>query len=217
MKSMFFSLVATLLMITAPAKAQSWEFDPDLFDNVKWYSYDMTTHFIWSNLDVFIVQADGALYTFQVLGYYDPRNPNISALYTIRVQKAGGPLQTITVNASACGNSFNNPDYDACINDPSRNTFTYLNLATGSSKSMSEVDAQVSNDWDIAFKNTTVILNNGSYGPKNNAAALAWRDAELFKLTGPAFLKTLQQKSFGDMNLGAFNNVAAQAAKASAQ
>ncbi len=208
MKKLVLAL-ATLAVVQVSSAA--WTFvEEGLFEEYPWYSYDMTTHTILSNLDVYAIENDSSLYAVQVLSYYNPANTNESGFYTLRVQAPGGALETVEVSASACGNARANPNYDSCVADPEQNAFTYLNLETLATWKMSDAEAAQSDEWDLAFKTTEIRLNNTSFGPGNVLGALAYRNADLFQLAGPAFVRELQKLSVGDMQLQAFQSVVAE-------
>ena len=198
--------LATLSLVQVAAAA--WDFvEEGLFEEHSWYAYDMSTHSIWSHLDVYVINAGDSSYAVQILSYYNPDNTNESGFYTLRVQTPGGPLSTVEVAAGACGNARANPNYDSCVQDPQQNAFTYLNLETLESWKMSDAEASQSEDWDMAFKTTDIQLNNGSKGPGQVSGALAYRNGDLFKLSGPAFVRQLMQLSMGDMQLAPFEAV----------
>lgn len=145
-----------------------------LFQNIKWYEYEMATHIIWSRQDVFAIRSAGQIFKLQVRAYYDQAT-NEPGLFRIALGQGAGAGREVMVDARACGNPFTNPDHAGCLQDPERNVFTYLKFSDLSTLRMTDHQAQNSLDWDIAFRGTDVKLNAGISGPRNVVGTLLKR------------------------------------------
>lgn len=142
-----------------------------LFQNIKWYEYEMATHIIWPLQDVFAIKTPTAIYKLQIRSYYDEAGVE-PGVFRLGLGKEIQENSELTVDARACGNPFTNPDHAACLTDPQRNIFTYLDLETLKSRAMSEAEALQDSAWDIAFRGTDIKLNAGLSGPSNVVGAL---------------------------------------------
>lgn len=144
-----------------------------LFQNVKWYEYEMATHIIWTRLDVFALKTGGEAHKLQILSYYGSANE--PGVYRLAVGREAGPGRVVEVDANACGNPFTNREFDACLADPLRNVFTYLNLRTLEQRRLTDAQALTDADWDVAFRGTEVKLNAGLSGPGDVVGGLLRR------------------------------------------
>lgn len=195
------------LNITAEEPLFLMDGQSGLFETVKWYSYDMSTHTIWSNLDVYLVKSSDQIYKLQILSYYNLQNIQQSAYFTLRIEDSIGNVQLLEVNAETCGNPFNNPDYENCLKDPAKNLPTYLNLKTLTSKKMTDQEAQKDSEWDIVFKNTELALNSGNSGPGSVVGALLYRDATIMKKNGLTDFNRLKEKLNADFDQKTFESL----------
>ena len=148
-----------------------------LFNNLKWYIYNFSNHFIYSVFDIYALKSRGEYFQLQISSYYENDTPGI---YTLYIKDSDDAVESATVDAKACGNSTTNPDYYPCMGNPAKNAFTYLNLRTKDSWVMTDSEALGRQDWDIAFKTTEVKLNSGLSGPGDVVGSLLFRNQNLF-------------------------------------
>lgn len=147
-----------------------------LFQNVKWYEYEMATHIIWPRFDVFVVRSGVNIHKLQIRSYHHSET-NEPGWVKLAIGTSSGAGREIDIDARACGNPFTNPDHAGCLSDPTRNVFTYVNLQSLAQRRMTDEEARVDRDWDIAFRGTDVKLNGGLSGPGEVVGALLERFA----------------------------------------
>ena len=174
----------------------------DFFLENQWYTYDQANHIIWPNFRVYGLRSAGKYYKFQVLNYYDEASE--SGNYTIRIAGEDASTRVLSFAAQGCGNTFNNPDYDNCVKDPARNTFTYVNILTGTSRQLSESQAKLDDKWHLAFLGTKIKLNSGKNGPGNVRAASLYLYGAFYP-NGTASFQRLAEESFGRKGSDFFN------------
>lgn len=174
----------------------------DFFLSNYWYTYDQANHIIWPNFRVFALRKERTYYKFQIVDYYNQKSE--PGIYTIRVEKDGEGMKEYQFSAEACGNSFTNPNYQECSLNPEKNIYTYVNLDTGDSWIMTDFEAELREDWDIAFRGTDVKINSGTHGPgKVRIADLYLYGA--YYLNNTINFQMLAEESFGDKGLRFFN------------
>ncbi|MCJ8275571.1 MAG: hypothetical protein HRT44_07230 [Bdellovibrionales bacterium] len=212
--------------ITDAAKTSVFLLDgkEKIFTNIEWSFYDFfPNHRVWSLFDIYAIQTpDGRLFRMQIKSYYDPENIDRAGVYTLRIQEQGEEMKEITFNALACGNANSTASNQDCLNDPDQNARTYLNLADMSLRKLSDDKAAQDKDWNIGFKSTDIILNEGSELAESTLGGLIYRDPEIAKIfaDNPAgledpdafeLLKTqlipvLQKKVQSNLGISSFNN-----------
>jgi len=112
------------------------------------------------------------------------------------------PDTTGSIQIDATAGGVNNPD----LNDPARK-YTYFNLDTAQVVELSDADAAVSGAWHIAFKRTSIKLNDGVSGPGAVKGAIAdARDNFYDAVTGNPDTPALT-KATASSELAAFNAV----------
>lgn len=203
----------------------TYQFDGNggLFNNIKWYKYEFTSHSIWSLYDVFAIKAKDNFYKVQIVSYfgskektfnqytqsYQPSKAKESGYYTLRISKGSLTPSYISFHAKPCGDRISNPfGYADCIEDKDRNKATYLNLETGKTWQMTDAEALLDTSWDMSFNTTKIKLNGGSSGPSNVVGALAFRNSNFFDADGEPIVdellkesKTSQGADFFDVSL----------------
>lgn len=85
---------------------------------------------------------------------------------------------TLLVDATAGGLS-------ATPDDPA-NKYTYVSLSDGAVVELTDDQAASSENWDLAFKRSTVILNGGASGPGSVSAYFTGNNAEAYDSNGDA-------------------------------
>ena len=135
----------------------------DIFLTKPWYTYDEANHIIWPIFQVYSLKTKSKYYKMQVIDYYDDNS--LPGFYTLRIKEEGNQTYLWDFEAKGCGNVYTNLDYKDCQKNPQKNIYTYLNMSTRSSWKMSEAEARLRNDWDIAFNGTEVKINSGDRGP----------------------------------------------------
>ena len=111
--------------------------------------------------------------------------------------------QEFRLEAVGCGNTFTNPDYEQCIQDPEKNVFTYLNIENGLSKKMNSFFARRDKTWHIGFQGTKIILNSGDNGPGDTRVTSLYLYRPFYENESPAFQK-LAEESFGNKGIRFF-------------
>lgn len=76
------------------------------------------------------------------------------------------------------------PFSQATINATSNTAYTYFNLTTGETVSISDAEADSSTDWHIAFRRYNVKLNSGASGPGNVKGAVVAPQDDFYTSTG---------------------------------
>lgn len=135
----------------------------DIFLTSPWYTYDEANHIIWPIFQVYSFKSKGQYFKVQVIDYYDSQSQ--PGFYTLRIQPEGKESFLWDFEAKGCGNVYTNLDYKDCLKNPQKNIYTYLNFKTLSSWKMSEAEALLRGDWDMAFNGTEVKINSGNSGP----------------------------------------------------
>jgi hypothetical protein len=174
----------------------------DFFLANTWYTYDEGNHIIWPNFKVFALRKNNQYYKFQVIDYYNLKSE--PGNFTIRVEKVGERLQEFKFEAKACGNTFTNPNYDTCVLDPQKNIYTYVNIDSGKNWIMTDFEAELRDDWDIAFRGTEIKLNSGDNGPSNVRISLLYFYGAYY-LNNAINYQMLAEESFGEKGLKFFN------------
>lgn len=155
-----------------------------LFNNVKWYYYSLINHVVWGLYDVYMIKTPTEQYRVQIVDYYGGALEE-SGQFVVRVQWAGGD-EVVAMEAKGCGNVYTNPDFTACMADPERNVFTYLDLDTRTVLKMTDADALKDASWDLAFKGTDAKLNSGLSGPSTTVGAVLHRFPFFFENGTPS-------------------------------
>ena len=83
---------------------------------------------------------------------------------------------TKTIDATAGGRG-------VAADDPA-NKYTYFNLATGEVVELTDVEAEFSTNWDIAFKRTNTKLNGGVSGAGSVSGAIADAQEDYYNAEG---------------------------------
>lgn len=166
-----------------------------LFQNVRWYHYDMTNHLIWPLFDVFQIQTPRSTYKLQIRRYYGETEDQ-TGHFQIRIQSSDGQDQTLQVLAPGCGNPFTNPDFEECLKDPTRNVFIYLNLGNFEQRTLTDAAALSDREWDVAFKGTDVKLNSGLSGPSTVRGALLKRFDFFFEAGEPSLPALINRENW---------------------
>lgn len=180
-----------------------------LFNRYKWYEYDMPTHLVWPLLDIYALKTPNDIYKLQIQSYYGPNTT--AGIITLAYASQTSGLQSLTINASACGNPYTTPDYNECLKDPNRNAFTYVNLASKKMWMMTDADSLLDSSWDIAFKDMAIKLNSGTTGPGNVSGALVKRFSNLFfSANGSVIITELTKASNIQAAMTEFNNTKIQ-------
>ncbi|HBS27529.1 MAG TPA: hypothetical protein DD827_10500 [Gammaproteobacteria bacterium] len=89
---------------------------------------------------------------------------------------AGAAVKTIIIDATAGG-------LGASPDDP-KNKYSYFNLDSGEVVELTDVAAESSTDWHIAFKRTKPKLNGGDSGPGDVKAAVADAQEDYYATDG---------------------------------
>lgn len=171
-----------------------------LFQNVKWYTYDMQTHLIWPLYDVYVIKREELYFKVQIESYYDEHTQDAGVI-TLRINE-----QRLHFDASACGNPYANPDYANCLNDPNRNVYTYINLETMNLFQISDQDAELRADWDMAFKGTEVKLRRDRERKKSVVGAVLKR-FDFFFSNGSPFIESLKNKDLQKKAIAEFSQL----------
>lgn len=186
--------VVSYLSFVKPLSPFIEDKNTDFFLDNSWYVYDEANHIIWPNFRVFALRKDQTYFKFQIIDYYN--QDSLPGFYSLRFFKEGDGEKEVFVAAPACGNVFTNPRYLECAKDPEKNIFTYLHIETGKSWIMTEFEASLREDWDIAFRGTEVILNSGTNGPGNVRIANLYLNDNYYR-NGNIDYQGLAQESFG--------------------
>lgn len=174
----------------------------DFFLENSWYAYDQSNHIIWPNFRVYGLRVDNQFYKFQIINYYNQASE--AGHYSIRIQKENeNTYQEFRLEAVGCGNTFTNPDYEQCIQDPEKNVYTYLNIENGLSKKMNSFFARRDKTWHIGFQGTKVILNSGDNGPGDTRVTSLYLYRPFYENKSPAFQK-LAEESFENKGIRFF-------------
>ncbi|MBU6950116.1 HmuY family protein [Hahella sp. HN01] len=104
---------------------------------------------------------------------------------------SGDPDNNANNTPTNGGDSSTTPDngsgaaYTSLIVDASsRDAYTYVNLATGQTLSLTAAEAASSTDWHIGFRRTGVVLNGGASGPGQVRGALAVAQQDFYTDSG---------------------------------
>ena len=164
-----------------------------LFQNLKWYEYDMLTHIVWPLRDVYAIKTPSRTYLLQVQSYYST-DAQEAGRFVIAV-KSGADRVTYEIDGTGCGNPFTNPDFTACQANPAQNIFSYLDLDTGHVWKMTEAESVLDADWDLGVRATELVLNSGPRRKGLVRGALALRFSFFFGEDGKPSLSNLRQLS----------------------
>ncbi len=176
-----------------------------LFNNIKWYHYDIENHLVWPLYDVYQVKTPSSTYKIQISEYYGDSD-SAPGIFAVQIQ-SGSAETTLRIEAQGCGNPFTNPDFEACLKDPNQNVFTYLDLETLTLTKWTDDQAQNEFGWDMAFKGTDMKLNSGTSGPSSVVGALLKRFDFFFDGRGQASVPALIDKANIQNAKDAFFNV----------
>jgi hypothetical protein len=128
-----------------------------------WYAYDETAHILYSRFHVYGVKNGPRLWKVQILTYYgEQRGSPVGALYTVRyaeVIPSAGPTRIVTIDGTAGGASAPPTAPSGC-----------LDLATGTTSTLTMADAQASSAWDLCFRRDAVSVNGEAGGPRGVTA-----------------------------------------------
>lgn len=186
--------VVSYLSFVKPLSPFVEDKNTDFFLDNSWYVYDEANHIIWPNFRVFGLKKDQSYYKFQIIDYYN--QDSMPGYYSLRFYKKDVGEKEIFVAAPACGNVFTNPQYLECSKDPEKNIFTYLNIDNSKTWIMTEFEASIRDDWDIAFRGTEVILNSGIHGPGSVRIADLFLNKNYYR-NGNVDYQGIAQESFG--------------------
>lgn len=167
-----------------------------LFNNANWYHYDFQSHLIWSLFDIYYIKTSTDTYAIQITKYYDEakNEPGIFELFIKSLNDQS--VRTTTIYGQGCGNPYTNPNHAACLNDPEQNVFTYFDIDSFTSERMTDAEALLKSNWDIAFKTTEIKLNAGISGPSHVLGALARQLTVFNNVLGQIDLSKLRDNKY---------------------
>ena len=82
------------------------------------------------------------------------------------------------------------------MNDPEQNVFTYFDIDSFTSERMTDAEALLKSNWDIAFKTTEIKLNAGISGPSHVLGALARQLTVFNNVLGQIDLSKLRDNKY---------------------
>lgn len=131
----------------------------------RWYSYDGTTHSLYSRFHVYGVRDGARQWKVQLLGYYgDVMGAPVAAIYSVRwaeVTSSGSmPTQTLTNLDGTAG--FPN------VTDQTPNEC--LDLGTGARVMLAPADQKTSMAWHLCFRRDKISVNGELGGPRGVVA-----------------------------------------------
>lgn len=180
------------------------QFSENVFQDYKWYSYNILNHRVYPNFDVYVIQSKGVYYKLQIIDYYAKNDPSKSGVYNLRIEgQKNSNTQEVVVDASGCGA----PTGGVAVECDADETYTLIDLSTQIITQMTAEDAVKTNAWDIGFKRTDVILNSSSIGLGNVTGALVYRNKDFFNAFGLPRYQRLTDAYVNGGELDSFNGV----------
>lgn len=151
--------------------------DDQLFENNKWYSYNILNHRVYPLFDIYALKSNQEnFYKIQIIDYYADSESSQGGNYKLRMQDESEAVQTVVIAATGCGDPIGGVS-EVCEDG---DVYTLISLDTLQITNAGLEEAFLRSDWDLAFHRTSIFVNSKGLGVGQTEVALLYSHDNFF-------------------------------------